>query len=239
MNDLGKIQNSKIDELFNDLIVTKHIISMYVVGTDFERLTCVVSTEQENNGKFLQIDKPDGFEKAVQKKELWKIRFSFIGPDRLEYLFHTLDGTVNGTTLKIPYPEFVERLQRRRDFRVSTLWGTKLVFVHEEIKGVISLINLSLGGAFGVLMKHNQKDLKGPLFTKDQPLYKIGIIFPADKDNDERVVIINKAEIRRIEHDIERKLYKYALEFIEIDKTEQQKLTQAIYNIQRQYLKNR
>lgn len=239
MNDIGKIQNSKLDELFNDLIASKHIISMHVMGTDFERLTCVISTEQDSNGKFLQIDKPAGFEKAVKKSEQWKIRFSFIGPDRLEYLFYTDEGSVNGATLKIPYPEFVERLQRRKDFRVSTLWGTKLVFVFNGVKGVISLINLSLGGAFGVLMKHNQKELKGPLFAKDQPLYKIGIIFPADRDNDEKVVIINKAEIRRIEHDIERKLYKYAFEFIEMDRCERQKLTQAIYNIQRQYLKNR
>ena len=239
MNDLGKIQDLKLDELFNELIVSKHIISMYVVGTDFERLTCVVETSEESNGKFLLIDKPSEFEKAVGKSEPWKIRFSFIGPDRLEYLFHTYDGLIQDTTLKIPYPEFVERLQRRRDFRVSTLWGTKLVFVYNSIKGVIIIINLSLGGAFGVLMKHNQKEMKGPLFVKDQLLNKIGIIFPADRDNDEQVVIINKAEIKRVEYDIKRKLYKYAFEFTEMERCEQQKLTQAIYNIQRQYLKNR
>ena len=56
---------------------------------------------------------------------------------------------------------------------------------------------------------------------------------------DERLVVIDRAEVRRIEHDIERRLYKYAFEFMEVDKEQKQKLTQAIYHLQRQYLKNR
>ena len=239
MNDPGKIQGDKLDALFSELILKKTIISIYVVGTGFERLTCVIAIEGNSGNRYLLIDRPDGFGRAAGQGEPWNLRFNFNGSDHLEYIFNTRGGEYSERALKIPFPEYVERLQRRKDFRILTRPGSKLLFASKKLKGVVDLINISLGGAFGVLRKHNQKDLSGPLFAVDQQLYKIGLIFPADKELDEQVVVINKAEVRRIEHDKERKLYKYAFEFMEIDKHQKLKLTQAIYHIQRQYLKNR
>ena len=239
LNDPGKIQGIKLEALFDELIAKKTIISINVVGAGFERLTCIMATEKDSAGMFLLIDQPDEFSKSAGRPEQWNLRFNFNGPDQLEYIFCTRGGQYSGRNLKVPFPEYVERLQRRKDFRIMTLPDTKLIFAAKKIKGVIDLINISLGGTFGVLRKHNQKDLSGSLFALDQRLYKLGIIFPADKELAQQVVLINKAEVRRIEHDKERKLYKYAFEFTEIDKNERQKLTQAIYHIQRQFLKNR
>lgn len=239
MNDPGKIQGIKMNALFDELIVKRTIISMYVVGTGFERLTCIMSTERSPAGNFLLVDQPDEFAKAAGQPDQWALRFNFNGPDQLEYIFSVRGGGFSGKNLKLPFPEYVERLQRRKDFRIATLPDTKLIFAVKKTKGVIDLLNISLGGTFGVLRKHNQKDLNGSLFAVDQRLHKIGLIFPADKEASEQVVVIEKAEVRRIEHDKDRKLYKYAFEFKEIDKNERQRLTQAIYHIQRQFLKNR
>ncbi len=228
-----------MDVLFDELIAKRTIISVYVVGTGFERLTCVMSVERNPAGNFLLIDQPDEFAKAAGHPDQWNLRFNFNGPDQLEYIFSTRGGGYEGKNLKLPFPEYVERLQRRKDFRIATLPDTKLIFAFKKTKGVIDLINISLGGAFGVLRKHNQKDLSGSLFAVDQRLFKIGLIFPPSKQTNEQVVVIDKAEVRRIEHDRERKIYKYAFEFKEIDRHERQRLTQAIYHIQRQFLKNR
>ena len=239
MNDPGKVQGERLIALFNDLIEKRVIISIHVVGTGFERLTCITSIEQDSSGNYLLIDRPDGFSESVGGNEPWSLSFNFNGPDRLEYIFSTRGGELCGPNLKVPVPEFVERLQRRKDFRILTVPGTKLLFAAEKFKGVIDLINISLGGAFGVLRKHKPKPHGGSLLVVDQRLYKVGLIFPLDKEVDQRLVVINKAEVRRIEHDPERRLYKYAFEFMEVDKEQKQKLTQAIYHIQRQYLKNR
>lgn len=239
MPDPGKIQGPKLDVLFEALIKGKTIISMQVVGKDFQRLTCVTSIEHTPNGNYLMVDRPEGFSQAVGNDESMKLLFNFNGTDHLEYMFGTSGGSVNGRELKIPFPEHVERLQRRKNFRIDTLPGTKLVFASSKLKGRIDLINISLGGAFGVLIKHNQKDLRGSLFKKDQRLYRVHIVFPGHKTMDEQLVVIKKAQVRRIEHDKERKLYKYAFEFMTVDKDNAQKLTQAIYHIQRHFLKNR
>jgi PilZ domain len=239
LNDPGKLQGARLEALFNELIEKKVIISIHVVGTGFERLTCIAGTEQGTTGNYLLIDRPEGFSQSAGRSEEWNLGFNFNGPDHLEYVFSTCGGEVCGNNLKIPFPEYVERLQRRKDFRILTLPGTKLVFAVNKIKGVVDLINISLGGAFGLLLKPKGKNPGGSLLALDQRLYKIGLIFPADNEMNEQLVVIKKAEVRRIEHDKERKLYKYAFEFMDMDRDQKQKLTSAIYHLQRQYLKSR
>jgi c-di-GMP-binding flagellar brake protein YcgR len=90
-----------------------------------------------------------------------------------------------------------------------------------------------------VLFKHNAKDAKGPILQKNQVISSIAISFPADKEMDKQLIIIKKAEVRRIEHDIDKKLYRYAFEFMDIDNSEKKKLVQFIYYLQRQYLQRR
>jgi PilZ domain len=239
VNDPGKIQGPKLTALFNELIEKKTIISVSVVGTGFERLTCVVDLELGSEINYLLVDRPEGFTQAADQAGRWNLRFNFNGPDQLEYIFNTSCGELSGRNLKICFPNYVERLQRRKNFRITTLPGTYMVFAAKNLEGVIDLINISIGGAFGVLGKHNQGDLKGSIFKQDQRLYKVGIIFPGNKEIDEQFVTIKKAEVRRIEHDKERQLYKYAFEFMEVDKDHKLKLIQAIYHLQRHYLKNR
>jgi c-di-GMP-binding flagellar brake protein YcgR len=104
---------------------------------------------------------------------------------------------------------------------------------------VFALINISLGGAFGALTKHTIKDLKGSLLTVSQKIYNAGIVVPAANERAGETIIIKRSEVRRIEHDRDRNLYRYALEFTDIDPVEKRKLTQAIYHFQRMFLQRR
>lgn len=239
VSDSEKLQGSKLEYLFSQLIFQNAIISMCVVGADYERLTCVNEIQKEFENNHLIVDLPDGFREAVRNLDEWQLRFSFIGPDRLEYIFTTRGGAFVDKALKLPFPDCVERMQRRRNFRVAALPKSKLLFVHNNVKGVILLINVSLGGAFGILVKHNQKNTHGPLLALNQTVENIGIRFPARKDMDEHVVIIKKAVVRRVEFDREKERYKFAFEFTEMCQHQNQKLTRIIYDIQRYYLKNR
>lgn len=239
MNDPGKVQGERLLELFNQLIEKKIIISMNVVGTGFERLTCIVGVQEDPRGHMLQVDLPEGFKAAADGKDVLHLRFNFNGPDQLEYIFSTKGGTYGGGGLLIPFPDHVERLQRRKDFRMDVPPGTRLLIQIDKIKAIISLINISLGGAFGALLKHNAKNTQGALLQIDQVVYNAGIMVPASKETAEQIIIIEKAQVRRIEHDKERDLYKFAFQFTNMAKEEKKKLTQAIYSFQRQFLQNR
>ena len=239
MRDPGKLKGPKLDTLFEELIEKKTILSMQVVGKDFQRLTCITAVERTSGINYLLVDRPADFSEALGNDESLKLRFNFNGADQLEYLFSTGGGITSGNNLKIPFPDYVERLQRRKNFRIDTLPGTYLSFASGKLKCRIDLINISLGGAFGVLTKPNDKNQKTAPFKPDQRLYRMSIVFPGDKHQEQQTVAIRKAEVRRVERDRERKLFKFAFEFMTVEKEEHEKLTTAIYHIQRQFLQNR
>jgi hypothetical protein len=242
MADSIKLQEQKLFDLFNYLIEKRVIISMQLIGADFERLTCVTKVRRESDGPWLQVDMPEGFQAAAARigtMHALDLRFNFNGPDQLEYIFNTRGGFAKGRDLHLPFPAYVERVQRRKNFRMPTPIGTKMMFRTERGPAVLSLINISLGGIFGALVKPTPKDLHESLLVMGQSIQHAGIIVPADGEAEEMIIIINKMEVRRIEHDPERNIYRYAFEFKDILPNENKKLTQAIYHFQRVFLQRR
>jgi hypothetical protein len=239
MGEAGKVQGEKLTELFNELVDKRVIISMNVVGAGFDRFTCITGIVHDAHGDHLLVDPPNDFEEAAAAKDLWHLRFNFNGPDQLEYIFSTREGSLGEQGLKIPYPEHVERLQRRRNFRVKTLTGTRMHFKLKKIRGTIDLINVSLGGLYGVLVKHNFKFIRGSVLKVDQQIFDISVVFPGDQKEPSETIFVKKAHVKRVEHDQDRGFYRYSFAFTEIDKQEQQRLTQIIYGLQRKYLQRR
>ena len=239
MGRAGNVRGEKLTELFNELVDKKVIISMNVVGAGFDRLTCITGVTEDADGNHLLVDPPDDFAEAAAVKDLWHLRFNFNGPDQLEYIFSTRGGVLGEQGLKIPFPDHVERLQRRRNFRVNTLAGTQMHFKLKKIHGIIDMINVSLGGSYGVLTKTNFKFVRGPVLKMDQQVYDVSMVFPSDHDMPGNTVYVKKAEIKRVEHDRDHGFYRYSFEIKEIEKEEQNKLTQVIYDLQRWYLQRR
>ena len=239
MGDGVKVQGRKLLDLFNTLIEKQVIISMNVVGADYDRLTCVTDWVKTPEGNHLIIDAPDDFKATGEDNHTWHLRFNFNGPDRLEYLFSTRGGDVCEQGIRVPFPDYVERLQRRRNFRVGVQTGTQMSFQLKKIEGILDLINVSLGGAYGVLIKHNFKFMRGPVLKMDQQVLHSRIVFPGDNAFPGDTIHIKRAEVRRIEHDQESGFYRYALEFKALEQEEKKKLTQVIYDLQRRYLRYR
>lgn len=238
MSSPEKVTGEKVAEIFRHLIEKRVIIAMHMVGTDLERLTCVTHLSEGPEPTFV-VDLPEDFKVSPKDIDHLDLRFNFNGPDRVEYLFGTKGGRFNHRELRLPLPGFVERIQRRKDFRVETPVGSKLFLKFDKIHAVLGLINISLGGAFAALLKHTHKSLSGSLLAENQCIANAGICVPLADCEDDIIIIVKEMEVRRVVHDIERKIYKYAFQFNEIDTIEKKKLTQAIYAIQRQFLQRR
>jgi len=240
MSEQGKIQDKKLFELFEYLLKERVIISIHIVGTAFDRLSCVNGIKEDIPRNWLLVDMPDGFRAALPQNKPMVLKFNFNGPDQLEYIFTTTGGQIDGRDIKIPFPDFVDRVQRRKNFRMETPPGTKmLIALDNDIKAVLGLINISIGGALGALIKHNFKGLQGSLLTVNQPILRGAILVPVNTFQNEDLILIKKSVVRRIEHQREKNIYRYAVEFIDMDPAEKRKLTQAIYHFQREFLKKR
>lgn len=239
MHDTGKLQGDKRFEILHYLLEKRVIISMYVEGTDFERLTCLNKIIEDPKVPVLLVDLPQGFKSVISTLENLKVRFTFNGPDRVEYIFTTTGGQYSGSSLKVPFPDFIERIQRRKNFRMHTPPGTQMLISRDKTRAILGVVNISLGGVLAALMKHNIPDLKGSLFSENESIINAGILYPGDEDLDEQIVIIERAAVRRIEHDKNKRLYRYAFEFVDLATPEAKKLTQLIYHFQRMFLKRR
>jgi c-di-GMP-binding flagellar brake protein YcgR len=100
------------------------------------------------------------------------------------------------------------------------------------------LINISIDGALGALIKHNFKGLKGSLLAENQFIAGGSIIVPGN-GVPPQPIIMKQSEIRRIEHQKEKNIYRCAVQFIEMDPAEKKKLTQTVYHLQLEFLKKR
>jgi hypothetical protein len=239
MVDPGKIEGQKLLEIFQQTMAAKTIMSVTVVRNGFERLTCLTEVFKENGRYYLGVDLPDGLKEAAGAAETCRLRFNFNGPDRLEYIFSTQGGVYLGREMRIPFPEYAERLQRRKNFRMLALPGTRLLFKIDKLHVIIGVINISRGGAYGALLKHNARNVIRSILSVNQQIDGLGIVFPAEQKVPEQVVIIKRAEVRRVEYDPQKELHKYAFEFIEIAGSEKDKLTEYIYFLQRTFLQRR
>jgi c-di-GMP-binding flagellar brake protein YcgR len=239
MADASKICGEKLIALFNTLVASKTIMSMQLMGSGYERITYILGIDTAEKEPRLVVDNPEGFKEAAADAGPWRLRFNFNGPDKLEYIFRVEGGDNRGKDLLLPLPEFVERIQRRKNFRIDAPLGSRMSFTLSSEACILSLINISLGGAFGALTQPKPKKIPRSLLKKDQRLYRIELGFPGDEEMEAQTIRIKKAEVRRIEHDRERHIYKFAFEFMDMASQEKEKLTRAIYHAQRQLLQKR
>jgi hypothetical protein len=239
MTGAEKIQGKKLFSLMEQLSQEQTMLSMRLVGQNYQRLTMIIRILKDKNMSFFAIDPPRDFRNTITKLGTWEIHFNFRGPDNLEYIFTTIGGKFADNEPRIPFPEYIERLQRRRHFRLPVPRGTKLCFDLEQIRREINLTNISMRGTLGVLSTSIGKDQKKLILKKEDYLKNIQIVFPSDKNNSEQKLNVEKAIIRRAEHDPEKQIDIYAFEFESIDKDQEKMLIEFIFNLQRSFLRRK
>lgn len=231
-----KIQGKNLIRLIEQVQREKTMLSMRLVGKNYERLTMITHIPKDENLSFFEIDPPRDFRNTIAELDTWEIQFNFSGPDNLEYTFITFGGKVTDNEVQINLPDYIERLQRRRHFRLSVPTDTKLVFESDETRREIGLINISMRGALGLLKTFNGKK---PVFKKEDFLKNLKLIFPSDTNNNEQIIKVEKAIIRRAEHDPQKNVDLYAFEFVSIDKDQEKMLIKIIYDLQRLLLQKK
>ncbi len=232
-----KIKGNAITKLFEELITYKTSLKMSLLNSDFEQLTRITALADRHNELHFIIGTQEDFEHASAKTAPWRIRFEFTGRDHIEYGFTTIGGEIHGNRTFVKMPRVVDRNQRRKLFRINAPAGTKLCLTLDGIRPELEVINLSIGGSLAALVQTNSEVKGSSLFADNYFLKDAELIFPAEIMR--HPIKISAIQIKRVKMNTERERYEVALEFYEIDQSEQQKLTDLIYQLQRQYLRKR
>jgi len=234
LDDIEILSGKDLLRFFRDLKKNKTVIRINLLGHAYERLTMVVRVLGDTIPYHFQIDYPKGFKKAVRKISTWKIRFEFKGKDKLVYRFRTLGGYLSGTDIFIPFPGHIERIQRRRYFRLEAPLGTRMVVTRYARTHEFTLLNISEGGA---LVGSGKGSSRRPVFQEGDLLRNMTIFF--ESEDQQMTIPIQKAMVRRLDKDPLTYRYRYALQFMDLGQDETTDLKELIYVFQRDFLKKR
>jgi len=234
MADIDKIDGPGIHTIIEALQSDQTLVKLRIPAKDFNHLTIITDLRLSDQEAYFQIDYPHGFKEAVQGLDEWRLKFEFTGPDKLPYAFSTLGGERTGKEIWVRFPEYIERKQKREDFRLRLPYGTNIYLTASEAKWKLRVENLSRGGILAVETISAKSDV---LFTEGDLVEELRIRFPRAREH--KTIIVNKAIVKRVTRDTGKKRRFYAFQFIDLERPSESILIHHIYDLQREFLRRR
>ncbi len=234
--DSLNIKGKQRFDIFENLIKDRILVKIQILDKDFEQLTIITDIKTKGGSPFFVMDPSSDFNKAIAGLKKWSFDFEFTANDGLQYLFSTSVGKKSGKEILIGFPEYIERIQRRENFRLDTPSGTKICFEMDAVKYEMDILNLSMGGALTEISIKINSGKELPPFKQAGKLQHIEII-PYSKEC--KPAYIKKALVLRVNNPDVGDGCNLGLQFTDIDRQEIGNLKTIIYNIQRLFLKRR
>jgi len=233
------IEGKQSEGLFRQLIRTNTLITMRIRGVEgYQRLTMITDMRKDRGNHAFAIDPPAQFTETVDGLPDWSIHFKFTGPDKIEYSFSTKGGQIEGREIWIPFPKTIERIQRRKYFRIDTPPGTQIKLTVKKTPRMADILNISQGGLLCVLVRLKKEIRTDPVLKIGDHLGTITLTCP-NEEGPADTVPIRAAVVRRVEVDQNHYRHRYAMEFLDMTFSEQSDLTRIIYRLQREFLRKR
>jgi hypothetical protein len=237
MEERQKIQGKSIFNILKQLRNDKTLVNLHILDTNYEHLTIITGIRPKNNPPLFRIDDSEGLRETIADTDKMRIRFEFTGRDKTLHTFRTSGGEIYTKEIWIRFPDVIERIQRREYFRLEVPMGTKLFFRTATAQCEMDVIDVSVGGVLGVFVNLKNEIEKGSKLEAGETLGDLQLVFPSKEE--ELGVYIKGSLIKRVEKDPQTKRYRYALQFTEIQKSEEKALLQIIFRFQREFLRKR
>lgn len=230
------IRGEAITFVLNELIQTRTLVRMKITGKDYEQLTLIHALRSRKGIRYFLIEHPVELQDVLIDYSGLPFQFEFTSPEGIPYSFNTLGDWMEDEEIWLRLPEMIERRQQRKNFRIEVPENTFLYFTHREEKFTLSLINVSLGGSLGLMLckgvspEHFQFEI-GDIIEDLRLVFRNGPLT--------RQLNIRRAKVVRTEIDQNNLKMCLACEFLTIDKDNERKLTEIIFDLQRQLLRKR
>lgn len=233
MGDSEKIRGKAIFGILEQVKENHTILNIHVLGTDFDGISIILSISDDKNPRFF-IDYPAGGISANLFSAGNTCYFEFSDDERIKYSFKTTIEGVFGKRIKFDFPEFIERSQRRKAFRISMPSGTKLTYRNNDNYFEFDAIDISEGGVLASLEAVNHDS---NIFFKGNKLYRLSLFSKSEYGSVR--IDIKSAVIVRVNKLNERGRITYGFRFTDIETNAQNELKSFIYYCQRRLLKKR
>jgi PilZ domain len=231
MTSYESITDRRVDELILDLIRNQTLVKVSTLNHAYEKLTVIIAADGEGADLSFKIDPPEGLISALRRDNQTVLKFEFTFNDRLPHRFEApLREITDEVWLQRPHQ--IQRYQLRNNFRIKTPANAHAIgrVQDNEIRMIIE--NISLGGAFC----HCPKSAKS-MVVKDQIMENLDLFFSFEGAS--QMVTVEQAVVKRLEGRTRPRHFGVAFEFVKVKPEVQKRLTQIVYDLQRNFLKNR
>ena len=235
MDEYGKISGERVEQALRYLKDKKVLIKVEVKGAAFENVSLLTDIDTDGPIRRFCIDPPDGMRDALQLKKKCALYCEFNGEDKVLYHFTLPIEDWHGD-FWFPLPSEIERIQRRRNFRLEAPMGTTLTLQQLEPPVRLLVLDFSLGGLLCMVESLRGGQDKRRVLFKGRTLNNLDLVFV---DEETVRIHIMRARIVRTGRNPNNNHDQYAFEFIAIDKAEEKKLTDVLYSMQRKLLRQR
>ncbi len=235
--DYDRVTAGNIRKVLESLIKSRILIKLRLAGADYEQLTVLTGFRRKVNRSYFLLGYPEGFKEAAAKSDDWEIDFEFTGPDKIPYSFSTIGGEFYQNQLCLPFPDAINRNQRRKFFRLEAPDGSMVTFVYQQSECRQRVVDISMGGALVAMVCCEDDKRNDPPFQLGDALEDVEIFFPSGAG--ETRVKIKKAIVVRFDNGASNTAPCYGLEFVEVDQGQINALTEFIYTYQRKLLRSR
>ncbi len=231
-----ELKKGDIDKTLIELRRKGKLIKMQLTREDFECLTMIIGSRNEKNLDYFVIDYPTDFEKFSDGSEQ-NVLFEFTDSNKQHFVFETsLQEKAKGE-IWVRYPERMERLQRRKNFRIEVPGGTLVRVQNDAIAFEREVLDVSLGGTLIVVALEKKDRQSMPNLKVGDEMTNLELVFPAFQPN--QIVHVQKATIVRLDDETPVGRHQCAMEFTRIRMGDEKSLTEIIYKVQRQFLRER
>ena len=234
MKNIDKIFGSQIVDILKELQRDKTLIRMYIKDEEHEYLVIIEGVRTLFVFSRFLIYCSREFLETVAENQSRKIFFEF-SKESIKYIFKTSITKVDGDKIWFKFPEFIEKYQRRMNFRVDVPSETKFFCEVESKQCTLEVLNISSGGFLLCDDKSGESDI---CFEPGEVLNNVEFVFPNFEEKIEEVQV-HKIEIIRSEKSIKNRCRYYAVKIIEINYKEEEKLSQAVLSLQRYALRSK
>lgn len=238
MDDYGKVSAEKARQLIQFLRDKRVLIKLVLKNTGYENVSVITDIEPIDQQECFRIDCPDDFHIILQSRNRGNLSFEFNGPDKVLYTFEVPPGPDwRRGEVWIPMPAEIDRIQRRRNFRLKAPMGTELILRQLQPPLKMVVVDFSLGGLLCVVESARERIKKNLMLRRGKKLKQLELLFR--NDNVTTKIRIGEATIVRMETNPVTGYRQYALQFLCVDKNEEKSLTKVLYRMQRQMLRQR
>ena len=232
MEDIEKIYGEYRFALLQDLLTGRTPVNFKIEGTEFEKLTFVTGFKHVKMTPYLLVDRFKGLSGALSVKR--DVLVNFTGSDKIQYFFRTCIHEIAERDIWLEFPEFIERIQRRKHFRAAMPLGTRVLLPKNEKTYEGHAVNLSM---VGVLFKEAERAEGRAEWNVGEEMDHVQVFW--SKDFVSTSISVKKSRVKRVIKDPITGRCWYALHFLELDSQEEEKLRGFIYRCQREALQRR